>query len=361
MALPVALFVSISAYLFIDNVLGSYEKYLVDSYIGIQGRISIESKDSKLINMLLKDAKAKAKGYKSSIKKEIKTNLFFKNDKVKILKYAKFILLDKAYMKQKFHISNFPSHTLFVNDVFINSFGSYDVHSFKTLYFDENNKGYTIKNIIRVKTGFLTSTPLVFLSSEFGDEIFHHHLKQQNKIKTIEYLETNPKHIADIKQTAEQFALKLQTPQYKIHDLIQDTKETREFFKKVSFLQVGISLLIFILSMGIILISVSISIEFRRNSLKILQFLGMSIKELSLTISVSVLSVMTVMLLVSVIMQLFYRKLFFKLSGFGGDFFISTDFTKVGMIFALAFGLCLVVFYVTRAIFSTKDGGRVNE
>lgn len=344
-ALPIALFFSISSYLFIDKVLSSYERYLINSYIGIQGRVSVETNDKKLIKGLVEFSQSQKLKY--SLKKELKTTVTFLGE-IKLPKYAKFIVLDQTYMQQKFNNLHANRETLFVNDVFLNSMGSLDKASFNKLYFNDDKKLFDINGIERVDTGFLSSEPIVFISAYFAKEIFGDIQKEK---EVVEYLENSDKSIKTIKQTVKQLAMKYKTLQIKVHDLILDTQDTKEFFEKTSIIQKAISILIFMLSVGIILLSISVSIEFKKNSLKTLQLIGMSSRDLALTISVSIFFMIVIILGLSLLCQSLFENLFLHISGFSDSFFIAQDYTDIYIIIALGMTLFAIAFSTTTYIF----------
>ncbi|MDA7817983.1 hypothetical protein N9A28_07320 [Sulfurimonas sp.] len=346
LALPIALLLSMSSYLFISNVLDSYENYLVKSYIGIQGRVSIESKDKKFIDDVVEYSKKE--GLTFSTKKELKTSLVFLGDR-QIPKYAKFIVLDLEYLKSKFKNLHVKTNTIFVNKTFSNSLGSLDISSFKQCYFDDEENVFDIESILTVDTGFLTSEPVIFVSSEFARNIFG---DTKSSMVKVEFLESNEESITKIKDNSEAIAKKNNTMEFKIHDLIEDTKSTREFFEKVSLIQNAISILIFILSMGIILLSISISVEFKKNSLKTLQLIGMSARDLSSTISLSIFSMIMVVLVLCVFMQKIFQSMFLKASGFSNGFFTPLALENIYYIVLLAFILLFINNSITRYVFS---------
>jgi len=351
LALPVSLFLSISSYLFVDNLLNSYERYLENSYLGVQGRVSIESKDKKLIEKL-KEYSSKKK-LKHSIKQNFMTTINFISDNNKTLsKNAEFIVLESGYMKQKFKRDDITKKSLIVNKVFTKSISGIDVKSLKRVYFDnkdkKNIKSYKIDKIIVADTGFLTSKPIIFISFDFAKELFK---DIKSNIYKIEFLEKDKKIVDDIKSKTKEFAKELKTSELKIHDLILDTKDTKELFEKINKVQQIISLLIAILSIGIIILSISISIEFKRNSLKILQLIRMSSRDLATTISLVVFVTMVGMIFLSLILVKIYQYIFISLVDLDKNFFIPLDIEKILIIFGLAFILSLISFLTTKYIF----------
>lgn len=346
LALPVALFLSISSYLFIDSLLSSYERYLVNSYLGVQGRISIESKDKKFIDEL--KTYASSNNLSHSIKKELTTSVKLVSQNKILSKSAKFIILDNKYMNDKFKQSNISNNKLFVNQIFTKSMGGIDINSFKQIYFDDKEKVYDIDKFIPIDSGFLNSKPIVFISLDFAKELFGT-IKSSKYI--IEFMEKENSKIEEIKDNVNILSQKLKTQELKIYDLLLDTKSTKEFFNKVTIVQSGISILIFILSLSIIILSISVSIEFKKNSLKTLQLIGMSSRDLSLTISSVILFMILFVLIVSVVFLGLFQKIFISLVSFSEDFFILFEYSNIFIILLLALFLSIVSFFSTKYIF----------
>lgn len=344
--LPIALFFSISSFLFIDNLLSSYERYLINSYLGVQGRISIETKNENLINGLTKFSVQK--NFLFSNKKQYKVNVVLKNDTNQISKYAKFIILDKQYLKQKFHQTTIDDNTIFVNKILYNSMGSLDINKFDKIYFDDKDKIFNITDIINIDTGFLGSEPIVFISSSFATKLFGT-IEQKNR--TLEFLEVDNNKIQTIKSKTKELSKQYKVLEYKILDLLQDTKTTKEFFDKVTMIQVGISILLFILSLGVIILSISVSIEFKKNSLKVLQLIGMSKKDLSFTISGTIFLMILTILALSVGSIGLFQSLFLSISNFHSSFFIALDMMNILYIVVLAFVLFIFTYLSTKIIF----------
>ncbi len=345
-ALPIALFFSISSFLFIDNLLSSYEKYLINSYIGAQGRVSIESSNTNLINGLV-DFSIK-NNLLFSNKKQYKANVVLKSTNTQITKYAKFIILNKDYLEKKFKQTSLNNHTIFINTVFLKSMGSLDIKEFSQIYFDDKDRVFSISKIIDIDTGFLGSEPIIYISIPFAKELFGD-LKQSKK--NIEFLDIDEEKITKIKKVTTELSKKFKVLEYKIYDLLIDTKATKDFFLKVNVIQLGISSLLFILSLGVILLSISVSIEFKKNSLKILQLIGMSKKDLSLTISGTIFSMIIVILVLSVGALEFFQMLFLGISNFHSSFFISLDINNIVYIIVLAIIIFLVTYLSTKIIF----------
>jgi len=347
LALPLGLFLSISSYLFIDSILNSYQKYLEDSYLGVQGRIYIETKDKKLINAIKEYASKNHLKY--SVKNEFFSDITLVSPKKVLKKSARFIVLDKNYLKEKFKLKDIKSNTLFVNQTFIKSMGSMNINDFKSLFLKDKDKSFKIDKFITENTGFLSAKPMIFISREFAQKIFH--LKPRDK-QTIEFLEKNQQVVDKIKKEIEILAKNVKSMKYEIHDLIIDMQSTKEFFDKVNMVQNSLSILIFILSVLIIMIGVSIFIELKKESLKILQLLGMSKKDLSLAISGVLFFMTMVVLLLSLFTLHIYQDIFLSITSLNINFFIPLNYEKVYIILGLNILLSLLSYLITNYIFT---------
>ncbi|MEO1927797.1 MAG: hypothetical protein ABGX26_03830 [Nautiliaceae bacterium] len=334
--LPIALFFSITSFLFVNNILKSYKNYLINSYIGSQGRVTIIS-TPPFIKKLQEVSKKHHLIF--SPKVTFKSFIVFKN-KTPIIKSAQIVILNQSYLQKKFH-----SNDIFINKALKNGFGDMNISSFKKLQYDK--KSIPIKKIKIIDTGFLGNYPTIFLSFKNAKKLF-----PSLKTNQIEYLNKNTKFIKTlVEKTAKQYGVL----EYKIKDLIEDTKETKEFFQKISVIQKFIMGFIFILALGIVILSVAIMIEFKKSSLKTLHLIGMSKKELNLTISLIVLSTISIILTLSVISTKALESLFLKITGFGSDFFVPVGFKEIGFVFVLGVILSMITYISSSLAFKGKE------
>jgi len=335
-----------SAFLFIDNLLESYETFLVDSYIGSQGRISVQSANKEMLEEL--KVFSKQKKFDFSKRTEYKANVVFLSPSQSITKYAKFVILDKEYIRIKFKQNALQSHTLFLNEVFVKSMGTQALDSFTSIYYDDPKNIHSISKFIVTDTGFLGNEPIVYIDKIFAKELFG---SIDKKFTRVEFLEQNKVNIASIKKKVEQLAKKHKVLEVQIFDLLLDTKSAKAFFEKVKLIQFGITLLIFLLAIGVIVVSVSVSIEFKYSSLKILNLVGMSRQTLSLTLGFTILMMSIFILLLSVAVQSVYQKLFLDISGFSNSFFVAIDSESIMYITLLSLCLGIVTSVSTTIIF----------
>jgi len=345
LALPLALLLSVSSYLFVENILNSYERFLVKSYIGIQGRLSIHTNDTRLIQDLRKYAQAQNFSY--SLKSELKSILVFKGEQ-NLPKYTKIVSLDLSYMKQKFNYPQAKKHTLFANEVFLRSLGEIDPHSFTSFSFKNEKIIFSIEKIVPVETGFLSSEPIVFMSQSLSSDVFS---KLQKTSQTIEFLQADKHSLKRIKTHTDALALEHSTMQLQIKDLIIDTQDTKDFFQKITRIQSLLTLLIFILALGIILLSLSISIAFKKTSLKTLHLLGISIHELSLSLSYCVFCLSLFIISFSYLMQPYYQDIFANFFHFKHTFFLSSSLSGTVLIFSTSIFLTLFTYFSSKKLF----------
>jgi len=341
--LPIALFFSMVSFLFVDNLLNSYNRYIENSYMGVQGRLSIISNDTKFISGLI-DFSQKS-GFLYSPKREIKSNFTLKNGDKIVSKFANFIVLNKNYLEKKFH-QKIEVNTLFVNRVFSKSMGSLGLDGFKEIYIKKDNS-LNISKIVVVDTGFLGNKPMIFVTNSFAKKLF----KREIVFNSVEFLEKNIESISQIKDKAKSLAKEYGVFKYKIKDILNDTKDVKKMFDTLFNVKAGISCLIFVLSLFIILLGISVSIEFRKNSLSTLHLIGMSVADLAITLSGIMFIIWSIILGVSLLALYFVRMLFISIAGFGGDFFLGIGNFNVIMIVILGVMLSLIVYWGTYIMF----------
>ena len=347
--LPFALLFSLTSFLFLDSVFISYKNYLKSSYLGSLGRLSVESTNKDFINDL--PSFSKKENFIYSNRKIYKTNIVFQSENKKIIKYAKFIVLDLKYLNKKFNKNIIKDNTFFINQVFYKSMGSLNIENYKNIFYKEKENAHFLEDIIKIDTGFLGSEPIIYLSESFAKKLFPNikYLKEE-----VEFLERNEKNITFIKDNIHKLSSFHKVFTLKINDLIIDSKNTNEFLSKVSYLQYAIFLLIFLLILGVLILSISISLEFKKKSLNILHLLGMSIRDLCLSLSFSIFLIVLAMFIFAIFILPFVQNVFLELTSFPSSFFLKNDLDSLFYIFLLIIVLSISSFFISKFIFESK-------
>lgn len=342
---PIALYISVSAYLFIDTLLRSYENHLSQSYLGYQGRLSIES-DAKTIKAIADYANQK--NYLFSPRMDMKHNIVIKNGQ-DIVKYAKIILLKQHYLKQKFGSLYKGQEHLLLNSVMAHNLGMENVSKIHGLFFEDRNQTLSVASTSVIDTGFLSSEPILFMSFERMREIFPE--LQESSIKSLEFFEKQNSVVTRIKKEIAQIAKEHQSMQVVLKDLLLDTKEHREFFEKLDGIKNIILMAILLFVVAIILASIALLIRFKYLSLKVLHFLGMSHLDLTRTITVMVAFVVIAMTLLGFISLGVWEMIFVSMSSFTYDFFIGVNGLTVILIVVSALLIIASTYFFTRMMF----------
>lgn len=331
LALPISLILALTSYLFIDNLLKSYNTYLVDAYVGLHGRLTIESTDKRLITELSLWSDEQQILY--SKRDVIPCNLTFVGKKT-MLKYARVIVLDKSYLQVKFKdVGSIDAYTLFANQVFTKSLGHKKTEQFDVLFFEDEEHSAPISHLHAIDTGFLTDKPTIFMSKEMADKLFEIRLMRGEQ---LEFLINDDNQIKKIIHAKDLIAKELGSMEVRVHDLLHETKDSRNFFSKISLVHTGISALILLLSFGIIATSTSITIAFKRRALDTLHLLGISKHELAMIVSSLVFGVFAVSLVFSLLLLPLMQIWFSSVTEYNNNFFIPIEMMPVAMISVFA-------------------------
>jgi len=347
-ALPLSLLLSISTYLFIENLLQSYQHYLVQSYIGAQGRLSVDTTSKEMLQAL-KNYSA-SKGFVFSLKQERKANVIIKTPQHTLVKYAKFISLNEKYLEKKFAMQ-MKENTIFVNKTFARSMGSIGLEKIESFTNEDSNATLKIDKIVVIDTGFLGNEPIIYMNTSMQDYLFG---KQVHQRYSMEFMEQFTKNVKQIKQEVDRLAAHYHVLEYKLHDILIDTQKTRDFFHKVKMIEHTITFFLLLLSLGVIVLAIVISIEFKRNSLGVLSLLGMSGRDLSITLALSVFMMFVSMFLLSFVALHWYKKIFLSITEFNNSFFIplhQSVFFHIGLVAVI---MTAIVYGVTYYIFQRE-------
>lgn len=294
LSLPITFFVGINGYLLSNKVIDGYKNHLYESYIGLNGRLSLASNDQIFLEAV--QIKAKSMQISSSKKDELKMQVIFSSKEQKIIKYAKWVVLDKEYLETKFN-NKIKENDIFVNDIFAKSFGNMQINSFTQLI-NEDKVIFDISHITIVDTGFLSSEPIIFISFDFAKKLF---AGMNIKSRGVEFMLSDDTKILNLKQTIGTEAKTLQVGEFTINDMIADTKETEEFFSKIKAIQLIVLLIVSLLSFVVIVLGIVLLAKFKQNSLSILKLLGISTHDIAVTFAFTVFASGFIVMILSII------------------------------------------------------------
>ncbi len=270
--LPASLILSIAGLLFIDILLISYESHLSRAYLGLQGRLSIESTDTELLNDIQK--KAQLKHWLHSPRQDLQVAISFTGNSPSpdIVKNVKVIVLEKDYMHKKFGEYT-TNQTLIMNTLLKKSFGEMDLTLFNQLKTGESLPVFSFNQIKVIDTGYLTSDPLIFMDRKTASQW----LKiSSDTIHKIEFMETRETQIKKIKHSVQAIAKQHQTMRLIIRDVINDSEDSRQFFKTIRLIEIPMIGFNLLLCLFIVFLSMEIALLFKRQSLAILCKIGFS-------------------------------------------------------------------------------------
>lgn len=322
--LPILLILIIGSMLFVNNILYSYKEYLEKSYIGLQPKVYIKS-EPLLIDKLYKYAKKE----NMKVSKSIHISHIVKINNYK--KRVKFIVLDREFIKHKFH----------TNSIVINNILHNDIKNPTTLKSDIMKKPLTITPKKIISTGFLTNSSIVFISKEE----YQQHFKTMPKEEILEIEDD----IEELKEAINKYSKECSVMKLSIHKRVNKIAESKELFEKIDLIKNIIIIIIFIFSIAIITLSFNIIIEIKKKEITILRMIGISIDKfykflLFITFAVSSLSI-----LFGYILYLFSINIFRQLININYDFSIITD-TNFLIYIILFIPITTIIVYISLKI-----------
>ena len=322
--LPILITLITGSMLFVNNLLYSYKTYLEKSYIGLQPKVYIKS-DPIFIDKLYQYAKA----HNIKASKSIHISQIVKINNYK--KRVKFIVLNREFLKEKFH----------TNSIAINSIFYKDIKKPTLLKSNNMKKPLLITPKVVIPTGFLTNSSIIFISKEE----YKKHFKNIPKEKILE-IEND---ITPLQNAIQKYAKKYSVMKLSIHKRINKIKESKELFEKINLIKNIIIIMIFIFAIAIITLSFSIIIEIKKREINILRTIGISKdKFYKFLLSITLLSV-SLSMAFGYIFYLFSVDIFTNFINLNDDFSIIND-TNFLLYMMLFIPLTMIIVYLNLKI-----------
>jgi len=340
MFLPIVIAFSFSAILFINNLSYSYKNYLLKSYIGTQGVLSIKANDTNYLKHLQKTLDLD--GIVSSLKKELRVYISLKTSDMVLEKRLRFIVLEDKYIKDKFGLS---SKLIVCNKILKNSLGD-----IKQLYIKKTEATHyvDISNIKVVDTGFLVSEPLIFVGKSFLDKL-------GIELKAFNTLEINTQ--LDKIQNITNIALKLSEKyacDITTNNVLTHNQQTKEMFDNIEYIEYVVLIITVVLAFIILSGALSIISQIKQKAISLLRIYGLSTNLISTSLTLLSFVLLFLSIFIAYILYIFMKIYFLSRLGLGDDFFLSLNIEVYYIILSIFMVFCLVTYVWSNNKFKGK-------
>lgn len=329
--LPIFIAISFASILFINNLSQSYKDYLLKSYIGVQGVLTIKSKDINYLNELKN--KLKQSDIKSSLKKSTMQTLILDNNKFIIEKNISLVILEKSYLKDKFGYKN---EAIVINNVLKNILGDTKILKIKS---KNNNKSLIINDVDFIDTGFLISEPLIFISKEFYNslklsEISFNKLEIDLLLSQVDIVKKRAYKLADIYKS-----------DMDTEDILSSHKQTQNLFNNIKYIEYIILSITTLLSFIILTGALSVISKIKAKAISLLRIYGLSTNLISISLTFMSGVLLSLSLFLAYIILALMKIYFIQIIGLDSEFFLAID-NKIILLILSIVVIFLAVTYI---------------
>lgn len=340
--LPLVIAFSFSAILFINNLSYSYKDYLLKSYIGTQGVLSVESENINYLSTLQKSLQSKQ--IKSSLKKELRADIVLKTTNFSFEKKVKFIVLEDEYLKNKFSLRG---EAVIFNKILKNILGDVSNIDIK----NPNKKEFiNITNIKVIDTGFLVVEPLIFVGKKFFNK-----LKYNFKSYNILEIDTKLEQL----NLCEELSYSLSetyASDMMIKNVLSQDKKTKIMFQNIEYIEYTVLIITVILAFVILTGALSIISKIKEKAISLLRIYGLSTNLISGSLTMLSGVLLAISIVLSYIIFLLMKQYFISTIGFGSDFFILLGSDVVIVILSIFIIFCIITYLWSNNKFRGKIG-----
>jgi hypothetical protein len=336
-SIPVALFIVMSIALFINHLLASYEQHVIDTYLGNEGRLSIES-DAGFLEAIHNLSRQKTWEYSRRYNYNVK--VIFSDGAERILKSVEVVILEDDYFKRKFALED--DRTAVYNTVLSKSFGTFDIGKFTTLFAVDFNKTVTLNGYEEMLTGFLSDRPKLFVPLSLAHELVD---VKEGVYAKVEYMESDDAVLREIEQHIIALAKTNGAMEVKFFDLLKENATFAGIMEKIRYIELVILLILLTFAAGTIMAAIEVMIYFKKRSLETLHHLGVSGHALASTFALLTAVVGAGLIAVSYGVQPLLQGLYLEYADFSAAFFVQMPMMN-HLYGATAWVLVVVMTYV---------------
>jgi len=320
MFLPLVMAVSFASIFFINNLAQSYKNYLLQSYIGTQGVLSVNSTDVAYLKAL-QSAFLEQK-IKSSLKKEVRRDVIFKTKEYTLEKKMKFIILEETYLLEKLD----ATQPLVLNKILANILGDTTTILIKQPDAANFEK---LQNLQVIDTGFLSSEPLVFVGKDFFESLGFHQssydsLELSITLDEMEYAKKLSK------QISEEFSADIS-----FEDILSQHKETEVLFENIRYIELMVLLITSLLSIVILTGALSIIAKIKEKAIMLLRIYGLSTYFISWSLTLMSVMILGISILLALVLFIFMKEYFIMTLSLDNGFFLKLDTTVIYIVSAI--------------------------
>ena len=313
-SIPVALFIVMSIALFINHLLTSYEQHVIDTYLGNEGRLSIES-DAGFLEAI--DELSRRKEWAYSRRYNYHVNVIFSDGAERILKSVEVVMLEDDYFKRKFALDD--DRTAVYNTVLSKSFGAFDIGKFTTLLAVDFNKSVTLNGYEEMLTGFLSDRPKLFMPLSLSKELVD---VKEGIYANVEYMESDDGVLRDIERHVIALAKEQGAMEVKFSDLLKEHEAFAAIMEKIRYIELVILVILLTFAAGTIMAALEVMIYFKKRSLETLHHLGVSGHALAFAFALVTAVVGAGLMAASYGIQPLLQRLYLDYAEFSAAFFI---------------------------------------
>lgn len=265
----------------LNGLLGVNSHHLEAGYIGLQGRLSIESEPNALQTIAQQANKA---GFPNLLRRDEKRLIHFQLGSRHIAKFIRLqTLSDQDYQQRFQHITSLTDKKdHFIANRILQRHFMENVEFISGIYHQDPTQTLKIKQLYFIDTGFLSTEPILYIRESQYQDLLIEPFPEYN---ILEFSDASEYNIDAIKELIADSAKQQYNSHISIHDLLVDTRESREFFDQLQKVQWALISIVLLLVVLTVVTAVGIILALKRRSFSTLILLGLSKQELAIHVS----------------------------------------------------------------------------
>ena len=265
-ALPLILLFIFYGFFTTQNLVVAFEKQLHKSYFGLFGDLQIASQPALL------EAIYRAPEFvhlERSFRINTKSVFLFEGELQKVLKGVEVIGYEDDYFKTKF--ASHKSNHLILSSVAFNQLGG-DQNKVLSIFNPLNKKSLEVAHQTVLDFGFLSSNPIIVMSMTDLQRLYVNPLF----FNQIEFNGLNSDEIQFIETVSNRLLRQGLATDYQLINPKKLTQEAREIFGTVNLFKNAFFILMALISLSIYFLAIKLLLNSKAESLKIIEYLGIS-------------------------------------------------------------------------------------